>query len=233
MNAKLRVIISGTMLCALFVVGCRNTSTPRVDQNVRAATDIHKAELLKELNKKWENPPVHFELGRLYHTDGDYSKAEYYYNQALNFNPAYREVQAAMVKLQLDKGNKTRADWVANGYMVQLASMPEQMLSLGAAFEKQGLDDYALKCYQEALKTTPDSSTVNRQLGYYYLTRNKKDLAKEYFIRSFQLNPDQADVAGELGRLGVAVRIPQSPAPAPPPASDVKQTAKPASQPNQ
>jgi len=230
MNAKLRVMISGTMLCALFVVGCNNTSTPRVDQNVRAATDIHKAELLKELDKKWENPPVHFELGQLYHAEGDYSKAEYYYNIARGFDPSYREVQAAMVKLQLDKGDKSKADWIANGYMVQVASMPEQLLSLGAAFEKQGLDDYALKCYQEGLKTAPDSSTVNRQLGYYYLTRNKKDLAKEYFIRSFQLNPDQADVAGELGRLGVAVRIPEAPI-SPPPASDVKQTAKPASQP--
>ena len=231
MNAKLRVTISGAMLCALLVVGCRNTSTARVDQNVRAAADIHKAELLKELDKKWENPPVHFELGQLYHAAGDYSKAEYYYNQALNFNPAYREVQAAMVKLQLNKGDKTKADWVANGYMTQLASMPEQLLSLGAAFDKQGLDDYALKCYQEALKTAPDSSAVNRQLGYYYLTRNQKDLAKEYFIRSFQLNPDQADVAGELGRLGVAVRIPVAPTPPPPP-QDIKQPTKPASQPN-
>ena len=228
MNAKLRVTISGTMFCVLLVVGCRNTSTPRVDQNVRAAADIHKAELLKELDKIWENPPVHFELGQLYHAAGDYSKAEYYYNIALGFNPAYREVQAAMVKLQIDKGDKTKADWVANGYMTQVVSMPEQLLSLGAAFEKCGLDDYALKCYQEALKTAPDSPPVNRQLGYYYLAKNKKDVAKEYFIRSFQLNPDQPDVAGELGRLGVAVRIPEAPASP----QDIKQTTKPASQPN-
>ncbi len=213
MNAKVWVTILEVMLCTVLVAGCKNTNTPRVDQNVKAATDIRRTMLLKELDKKWENPPVHFELGQLYHAAGDYSKAEYYYNQALNFDPAYREVQAAMVKLQLSKGDKSKADWVANGYMQQLASMPEQMLSLGVAFEKQGLDDYALKCYQEALKTSPDSSTVNRQLGYYYLGKNKKDLAKEYFIRSFQLNPDQPDVAGELGRLGVAVRIPESPAP--------------------
>ncbi|MGA2323032.1 MAG: tetratricopeptide repeat protein [Sedimentisphaerales bacterium] len=227
MNAKVRVIISEVMFCVLLVAGCRDTSTPRVDQNVRAAADIHKAELLKELDKKWENPPVHFELGQLYHAAGDYSKAEYYYNIALGFNPAYRDVQAAMAKLQLDKGDKTKADWVANTYMTQVASMPEQLLSLGAAFEKQGLDDYALKCYQEALKTAPDSPPVNRQLGYYYLAKNKKDVAKEYFIRSFQLNPDQPDVAGELGRLGVAVRIPEAPASP----QDIKQPTKPASQP--
>lgn len=227
MNVKLRVIISVIMLCALFVVGCRNTSAPRVDQNVRNAADIHRAELLKELDKKWENPPVHFELGQLYHAAGDYSKAEYHYNIARGFDPSYREVQAAMVKLQLDKGDKTKADWVANSYMTQAASVPEQLLSLGVAFEKQGLDDYALKCYQEALKTAPDSSAVNRQLGYYYLNKSKKDTAKEYFIRSFQLNPDQPDVAGELGRLGVSIRIPEAPVSP----QDIKQPTKPASQP--
>jgi Flp pilus assembly protein TadD len=113
-------------------------------------------------------------------------------------------------------------------YMTQAASSPEQLLSLGMAFEKQGLDNYVDKCYQEALKIAPNSPTVNRQLGYYYLAKDKKDIAKEYFIRSFQLNPDQPDVAGELGRLGVAVKIPETSASSP---ENLRQPVKPASGP--
>jgi hypothetical protein len=45
-------------------------------------------------------------------------------------------------------------------------------------------------------------------LGYYYLSKNDTVRAKEYFTRSFQLDPGQPEVAGELGRLGVEVRIP-------------------------
>jgi len=212
MNAKVRMTILGIMLCALFVAGCqKNNSTVRVDQNARMASDIRMLELKKELDQKWENPTAHYEIGQLYHAQGDWSKAEWHYNLALGFNPAYREVQAAMVKLQLDKGDKARADWLANNYMTQVVSMPDQILALGAAFEKEGLDDYALKCYTSALQATPDSAPVNRQLGYYYLHKGEKDKAKEYFIRSFQLDSNQADVAGELGRLGVAVRIPEAP----------------------
>jgi len=61
----------------------------------------------------------------------------------------------------------------------------------------------------QAMNLAPNSAKINRQIGYYYL--NKKDLirAKEYLTRSFQLDPVQPDVAGELGRLGVAVRIPR------------------------
>jgi tetratricopeptide (TPR) repeat protein len=222
MNAKVRVTILLITLCALVLAGCKNSSTVRMDQNARMAADLRMLELKRELDKKWENPTAHYELGQLYHAQGDLSKAEYYYNQALNFNPAYREVQAAMVKLQINKGEKSKSDWLANSYMTQVVSMPEQILALGAAFEKQGLDDYAFKCYTEALKATPDSPAVNRQLGYYYLHKNNKESAKEYFIRSFQLNSNQPDVAGELGRLGVAVRIPET-SPKPSPAAPVTQ----------
>jgi lipoprotein NlpI len=215
MNAKVRMMICGITLCALFVAGCnKNGSTVRMDSNTRTATDIRMLQVKKELDQKWENPPAQYEMGQLYHAQGNWSKAEWHYNLALGFNPAYREVQASMVKLQLDKGDKQKADWIANGYMTQVVSMPEQILSLGAAFEKQGLDEYAFKCYTEALKATPDSAAVNKQLGYYYLHKNNKDKAKEFFIRSFQLDSNQPDVAGELGRLGVAVRIPE-PAPKP------------------
>jgi len=228
MSAKMRAMVSAVLLCALCFFGCRATSSARVSQSSRTAADIRRAELQRELDKKWENPAAHFGMGQSYHAAGDWSKAEWHYNIALGFNPAYRDAQAAIVKLQLDKGDKAKAEWAASAYMTQVASSPEQLLALGVSFEKQGLDAYALKCYQDALKTVPDSPTVNRQLGYYYLAKNKKDLAKEYFIRSFQLNPNQPDVAGELGRLGVAVKIPELAAPVP---GNISQPVKPASQP--
>ncbi len=227
MIIKRYTIVIVTAFCAIALGGCPPTQTARVGQGSRTAADIHKAELLRQLDLKWENPATHFELGQLYHASGDWVNAERYYNYALGFDPAYRDAQAAIVKLQLDKGDKSKAEWAANAYMTQVASFPEQLLTLGAAFEKQGLYDYALRCYQDALKSAPDSYKVNRQLGYYYLNRNKKDLAKEHFIRSFELNPSQPDVAGELGRLGVAVRIPEAPASG---SDNLSQPAKPPTQ---
>jgi uncharacterized protein HemY len=215
------------LFCAMAVVGCQATGAASVDQNVRVAADIRKAELQRELDKKWENPDAHYQIGQLYHAEGDWSKAEWHYNIAIGFNPAHRDSQAALVKLHLDKGDKAKAEWAANSYMTQVASSPEQMLALGVAFEKQGLDDYTFKCYNDALKLAPNSPEVNRQLGYYYLNRNKPDLAKEYFIRSFQQNPSQMDIANELGKLGVAVRIPQAPSSS----ENLSQPVRPATQP--
>ncbi len=227
MNTKVRAVVCWIAICGLFVAGCESKQSVTMDRNVRAGADIQKAALLRELDKKWENPEVHYELGQLYHDSGDWSKAEWHYNIALGFNPALRDAQAAIVKLQFDRGDRAKGQWAADTYMTQASYSAEQTLALGVGFEKQGLLDYALKCYQDALAMAPSSPAVNRQLGYYYLARNQKDLAKDYFIRSFQINPNQPDVAGELGRLGVAVRIPEA---APPPASPSRSASPPAQQ---
>ena len=211
MRDKMRGTVLASVLCAMIMAGCLNRGPVAIDQNIGAAADIRKAELLRELDKKWENPDAHYQLGQIYQNEGDWSKAEWHYNIAIGFNPAQRDAQAALVKLQFDKGDRAKGEWAANNYMTQAASSPEQTLALGAAFEKQGLDNYAIKCYQDALKLAPNSPAVNRQLGYYYLAKNDKEQAKNYFIRSFQLNSNQPDVANELGKLGVVVRIPQAP----------------------
>ena len=80
---------------------------------------------------------------------------------------------------------------------------------MGLAFQKEGLDEYALGCYQQALHLAPSSAKINRQIGYYYLSKGDKERAIDYLSRSFQLDPAQPEVAGQLGRLGGAVRIPR------------------------
>jgi len=50
---------------------------------------------------------------------------------------------------------------------------------------------------------------LHKQIGYYYLSKREQVRAEEYLRRSFQLDPYQAEVAGELGRLGIVVQIPR------------------------
>jgi tetratricopeptide (TPR) repeat protein len=118
------------------------------------------------------------------------------------------KAQAAMVKLFLDSGNTAKSKNYADSYIRNADNTEIQSLRLAKAFQDQQLDDYALTCYEQALKLAPNSAEANKQTAYYYLNKNEKDRAKEYFVRSFQLDPTQTDVAGELGKLGVEVKIP-------------------------
>ena len=168
-----------------------------------------KTGLLTRIVRKFVDPDAHFELGQLYQADGLWAQAEYHYNTALSFDPAHRNSQAAMVKVLADSGDKVKAQLTADIYMNQVSSSAAGSLRLAMAFQKQEMDEYALACYRQALHLAPHSAKVNRQIGYYYLSKGDKVQAQEYLTRSFQLNPNQPEVASELGRLGIAVKIPR------------------------
>ena len=196
-------------LCATLLVGCASQEVAGTDKVKRTPPEQEKAALLKTLDRKFENPDAHYKLGQLYQSERRWIKAEYRYNVALGFNPVHREAQAAMVKVFLDSGETAKAKTYADIYMNQVASSASGAFRLGLAFQKQLLDEYAFDCYMQALRLAPNSARVHRQLGYYYLSKNDKVRGEEYLKRSFQLDPLQPEVAGELGRLGVEVRIPR------------------------
>lgn len=199
------------LFCIVLVIsGCNGPAAraSKAEEIQALPAQARKAELLAMLEQKFENPKAHFQLGQLYQAEGLWQKAEYHYNTALSFDPTLREAQAAMVKLFLDSGDIAKSKTYAGIYMNQVSVSPGQALRLGMAFQNQSLDEYALACYKQALHLAPNSAQVNKQLGYYYLSKNDTVRAKEYFTRSFQLDPGQPEVAGELGRLGVEVRIP-------------------------
>jgi len=201
--------------CAVVLLtGCqdgvrRKTAT---DPTGIVPSEKTEAQLLAEINEKFENPSAHYELARVYHKSRQWTKAEYHYNVALGFDPAFRAAQAGLVKAFLDQSQAAKAEQYANAYLRQAASNSErETLRLGWEFEKLELDDYALRCFQRALEIAPDSFEAHRQIGFFYLGNGDSDNAKKYLSRSFELNPRQADVAGALGRLGVVVQAPGPP----------------------
>jgi len=215
MTGKRQFIGLAFLVCILLFSSCgelgqsKKAKAPRVDKIGKTPTEQKKAKLLRVIDRKFENPGAHFELGQLYQADGLWVQAEYEYNVALGFNPVHRQAQAAVVKVLTNSGNTVKAELLADIYMNQVAGYAESSLRLALAFQSQQLDEYALDCYRQALHLAPNSAKIHRQIGYYYLSRNNKVQAKEYLVRSFQLNPNQPEVSGELGRLGIAVRIPR------------------------
>lgn len=202
-------IAPALLVCILLLFGgCSGNARKSADAG-RTESERKKAELLKAIDKKFEDAELHFKLGKLYQADGMWTQAEDQYGIALNFDPVHRQAQASRVKVLTSSGDTVKAQLFANEYIKQTSISAAASLQLALAFQEQGLDEYALKCYQQALYMAPDSAKINRQIGFYYLSKGDKDSAREYLSRSFQLNPNQDDVAGELGRLGVAVRIPR------------------------
>ena len=212
MTRKTQFISLAFLMCALLLCGCdqlRKDAKKKSPGIGKTPSEQKKAKLLKQLDRKFENPRAHFELGQLYQADGMWIQAENEYKTALNFEPAHKQAQAGRIKVLLALDDKDKAEFLVNEYMSQASNSAEDSLRLALAFQKQLLDDHALSCYQQALHLAPNSAKINRQIGYYYLSKADKEQAKNYLVRSFALNPNQPEVAGELGRLGIRTEIPR------------------------
>ena len=198
--------------CALLLVlaGCESPEmkAAEAERARKLPPDVRKANIRNSLDQKFENPVAHYELAQIYHAEGNWADAEYHYNIALSFDPSNSDAKVSMVKLFLDSGDTAKSKNYANNYITDAGNSDIEALRLAMAFDKQQLDEYALACYQQALNLSPDSARINKQFAYYYLGKGNKERAKEYFVRSFQLDPTQPEVAGELGKLGVEVKIP-------------------------
>jgi tetratricopeptide (TPR) repeat protein len=215
-----RSFTSCTILFALFAYtlltgGCTPTTesgkfqTTRPKKLTQMSTEDKKFMLLKEINHRFDNPDAHFELGQLYQAEGLLVSAEYHYSTALRFNPVHRDAQAAMVKIKIENGDTAGAKLQADTYMREVSTSSAGSCRLGMAFQKQELDEYALACYQQALRINPESAESYKQLGYYYLGKGDKVRARDYLSRSFEIKSNQPDVAHTLGQLGVEIKIPQ------------------------
>jgi tetratricopeptide (TPR) repeat protein len=211
-----RTLLYATIVVLLTLAFCGCGDSRKADTSKKQDAAIskspaerEKADLLRSLERRFEDPETHIELARLYQNDGLWAKAEYHYNVAMSFDPAARDAQAGMVKVLEAAGDTAKSVLTADIYIGQVSSSAAQSLRLGLAFQKQYMDEYAMQCYQQALRLAPNSAKINRQIGYYHLSKGNIDQAKDYLSRSFQLDPTQAEVAGELGRLGVAVQIPR------------------------
>jgi len=214
MAGKAQLLVLTGLLCTLVICGCEppdNFKTkPGVDRVPKTPAEEQKARLLKKIDRNYENPEAHFQLGQIYEGEGRWSQAEHHYNVCLSFDPVYWPAMAAKVKAQQEGREADKAKMTAEVYINQVAGSAERSLELGLAFQDQDMDDYAFLCYQQALKLAPKSAKIHRQIGYYYLKKGDKIRAKEYLSRSFQLDPIQPDVAYELGLMGVEIGRPPS-----------------------
>jgi tetratricopeptide (TPR) repeat protein len=193
---------------ALLLTGCNDANKKKSEEVGVVDTEQRKAELLQQIDAKYENPRAHYELGRIFHTDGLWSKAENEYRVAVAFDPILWDAEAALVKLFQDKGDLAKANSSGQNAMERASYSAAASLGLAKAFQKEYLDEYALKCHSQALTLAPDSAEVYKHIGYYYLSKRDLGRAEANLRRSFELDPYQAEVAGELGRLGIIVEVP-------------------------
>ena len=193
------------------LAGC-NQPMPLVSTTNMSVVPDKESYLQQRLESDFANADLHCELGRHYQSEGLWGQAGYHIRTALGLDPAHRQSQAANIKSHVATGDEAAADRLCAKYQRQLLASPVEMVKFAKALGDEGLDAFALRSFDQAVLLAPQSAEAHRQLGYFYLVRRDLEQAKAYFTKSFGYDPAQADVAGELGKMGVVVEAPVDPA---------------------
>jgi tetratricopeptide (TPR) repeat protein len=209
--ADIKFILVGLLLIVggSFIGGCDESKKKAPEEEYTFGdTELQKFDLQKRLEKRYSDPKSHYQLGKIYQSEGLWDKAIFHFKAALSYDPINWASAAATVKVLYQDGKKIKAINTTDLYTATANYSAGSLLSLGEAFQKEMLDDEALTCYHKALKIAPNSADLNKQIGYYYY--EKKDLirAEQYFRRSFEIKPS-SEVSGALGKLGISVELPR------------------------
>lgn len=196
------------LFLVLLVCGCNKPGRDKIDDEIPLVdSDMRKVELQQLLARKYSDPDIHYELGKIYQSEGSWDKAIFEFGIAKSYDPVNWKSAAAIVKTHYQDGKKERAVTVGGKYIKQAGYSAGSSLGLGKAFQDEMLNDEALACYDQALRIAPNSAELNKQIGYYYFEKNDLIRAEQFLRRSFDIEPTP-EVSGALGRLGIGVELP-------------------------
>jgi Flp pilus assembly protein TadD len=204
----IRTVAVIALLLTLSLTGCDSSEKSPTPDPAAEVRQSEKESLLEQIERRYENPEAHYKLGKIYYNEGALNKADFEYRVTVGFDPVHYRAQAGIVRVAVDQKNPQGARTIAELYISQTAVSAENSLRLGKAFASENLSEYALSCYYQAIGLDPEMSEPYKLLGLHYLKTGDKVRAEENLRRSFELNPYQPDVSGELGRLGVIVTTP-------------------------
>ncbi|MBW8036667.1 MAG: hypothetical protein FVQ79_13845, partial [Planctomycetes bacterium] len=203
MAKSIRMLVAGLLLFVLFS-GC-NFNKKKEEVVVPTSEELKRVELNKRLDRKWDDANAHYDLGKIYLADGMLSQAENEFAIAMGYDPVHWDSAAAMIRTLVESDQQSKAKILAEDYIRRGRYSASASLLLGKAFQKEYFDKYALTCFEQALRIAPDSAGLNKEVGFYHLSKKDNVRAVSYLRHSFEIDPRQADVARALGKLGVTV----------------------------
>lgn len=164
--------------------------------------------LLMQIDQKFENPDAHYKLAKIYHSQGQWIKAEYEYGIAIGFAPINKWPESGLVRMYRDWGRPELAQAALDKAM-HTCNTDEELVMLAKGLQKEGLKEEPQACYEYALTAAKNKGGIYKEMGYYYLTIGDKVRAEDAFRKSLEIRPYQPDVSAELGRMGVKVVAPE------------------------
>ncbi len=147
------------------------------------------------------NPIVHTIVGRIFEANGQTDQAVASYRRALEGDPGFAPARLALIKGELNRGNRDAAIAEAKKAAADMPTSPEIQFLLGEVAVRE--DDYkaALGYLEQAMKGMPGNADGWALLGRAYHVNNRVDDAADAYGHAVGLAPQNFNFRSTYGLL--------------------------------
>jgi Flp pilus assembly protein TadD len=159
-------------------------------QKSRGATDRAISNYQHAIELLPNNARLYVDLAGLYELQGDWQKAETWYQKALSIQPDDAVAANNLAYLMLEHGGDVNvALTLAQTARRGLQGAPNSADTLGWAYYHNGSFSAAAALLEEAVKKTPSNSTYLYHLGLVYAKLKDSARARSQFERAIRIDP--------------------------------------------
>lgn len=214
----------GICICLFAAVGC-NYSANRQNAMGRAAFlngQYSQAinQFQQALNADPQNADAMYNLGATYYTLGKQSRnnqwinqAEQLYRQAIGSNDQHVDAHRSLAALLVESGRQNHAFDLLTAWRQRYPQSAEPLIELASLYQELGDQNQATNLLADALQVDGTNPRALKAMGYVRETQGQLNLALDNYLRSYQLDARQVDVANQINQL--RARIAQGGQPAP------------------
>ena len=198
-------------MCTLVFAGC-NTANK---QNAMGRASFLNGQYSQAINQfqqalvaNPQNSDAMYNLGATYYTLGKQSRnsqwinqAEQLYRQAIAHDDQHIDSHRALAGLLVESGRKSYAFDLLNSWRQRYPRSAEPMIELASLYSEFGDQNQATNLLADALQVDGTNTRALKAMGYIRESQGQLNLALDNYLRSYQLDSRQADVAQLITRL--------------------------------
>ncbi len=147
------------------------------------------------------NPIVQTGVGRIFAANGQYDQAVASYRRALEADSGFAPARLALIKSELNRGNRDAAMAEAKKAAADMPTSPEIQLLLGEVAVRENDYAAALGYLERAIKGMPGSADAWALLGRAYQFSRRVDDAAGAYGRAVSLAPQNFSYRSTFGLL--------------------------------
>jgi tetratricopeptide (TPR) repeat protein len=148
-----------------------------------------------------DNPNVQSAVGRVFEANGQLEQAANAYRRALTVDPAYGPARFALIKAELDRGNRDAAIAEARKVAAAGGASPDVDKLIGEDAVRRGDFANAIPFLEKATKGLPGNPDGWAFLGYAYRANRQYDAAVEAFGKAVELAPQNLNYRSTYGLI--------------------------------